>query len=236
MATFVLVHGGIMGGWAWKGVVPPLRAAGHEIYAPTLTGCGERVHLASPEVGLETHIQDIVNVLMYEDLRDVILVGHSYAGMVITGVAGRVPDCLAKLVYLDAMFPRSGQSAIDVWRESGGQHDFLVWLEENVRTQGDGWKVPTMPPQEYGVTDEADVRWAAAKATPHPYKTFVDPVYYDEAAFQSIPRIGIRCIGDQPPPLDEVGPGGAPMLFIATGHAANIAAPRELAELLLTLV
>jgi hypothetical protein len=86
------------------------------------------------------------------------------------------------------------------------------------------------------VTDEADARWAASKATPHPYKTFADPVHYDEATVQAIPRIEIECIGNQPPPLGESGPGGAPLLFIASGHAASIVAPGELADLLLTLV
>ena len=106
MATFVLVHGGIMGGWVWKRVVPFLRAAAHEVYTPTLTGMGERVHLAGPAIGLATHIQDIVNVLEYEELEHVILVGHSYAGQVITGVADRVPQRLAHLVFSMPWSPR----------------------------------------------------------------------------------------------------------------------------------
>src|SRR5438128_128006 len=103
MATFVLVHGAWHGGWCWKRVTPLLRAAGHEVYATTLTGLGERVHLASPNVGLALHVQDVVGVLEYEDLRDVILVGHSYGGIVISGVADRVPERLRHLVYLDAL-------------------------------------------------------------------------------------------------------------------------------------
>ena len=106
MATFVLVHGGWAGGWQWREVASLLRAAGHDVFTPTLTGLGERVHLASPDVGLDTHIQDILMVLEYEELRDVILVGYSYSGMVITGVAERAPERLAHLVYLDAYVPR----------------------------------------------------------------------------------------------------------------------------------
>src|SRR5579862_6453256 len=101
MATFVLVHGAWHGGWCWRKLTPLLRAAGHEVFAPTLTGLGERAHLATPEVGLSFHVQDVVNVLVYEDLHEVVLVGHSYGGMVITGVTGQAPERLAQLVYLD---------------------------------------------------------------------------------------------------------------------------------------
>ena len=114
MATFVLVHGGWAGGWQWREIASLLRAAGHDVFTPTLTGLGERVHLASPDVGLDTHIQDILMVLEYEDLHDVILVGYSYSGMVITGVAERAPERLAHLVYLDAYVPRDGQSLLDM--------------------------------------------------------------------------------------------------------------------------
>jgi pimeloyl-ACP methyl ester carboxylesterase len=113
VATFVLVHGMWAGGWYWQKVRPLLRAAGHEVFSPTLTGLGERVHLARPEVDLDTHIDDVVNVMRYEDLRDVVLVGHSYAGMVIGGVADRAPERLARLVYLDAFVPEDGDCVED---------------------------------------------------------------------------------------------------------------------------
>src|SRR5579871_2677956 len=110
MATFVLVHGGWDGGWAWRAIANDLRAAGHEVFTPTMTGSGERVHLASPAIDLSTHVTDIANVLRYEDLYDVILVGSSYGGIVITGVAEVVPERLRQLVYLDAFVPQDGQS------------------------------------------------------------------------------------------------------------------------------
>jgi pimeloyl-ACP methyl ester carboxylesterase len=113
-ATYVLVHPAWHGGWCWKKVVPLLRAQGHDVHTPTLTGLGERSHLASPDIGLETHIQDIVHVLKYEDLGRVILVGHSSSGAVITGVADRVPEQLAHVVYLDAFMPDDGQSLMDL--------------------------------------------------------------------------------------------------------------------------
>src|SRR5687768_18076653 len=114
MATFVLVHGAFVGGWCWRWVAPYLRGAGHDVYCPTLTGSGERVHLASPRVDLATHVEDVVNVLHYEDLRGVVLVGHSYGGMVITGAAERVSERLARLVYLDAFVPQDGQALADL--------------------------------------------------------------------------------------------------------------------------
>src|SRR3712207_5745958 len=110
MTTYVLVHGAWHGGWCWKKVVPLLRTAGHEVYTPTLTGLGERAHLLSPTITLDTHILDVVNVLEYEELLDVVLVGHSYAGAVISGVADRAPTQVAQLVYLDAFVPRDGEA------------------------------------------------------------------------------------------------------------------------------
>ena len=124
MATYVLIHGSWDGGWAWKGVASVLQEAGHEIYRPTLTGSGERVHLASPEVDLNTHIADIVNVLRYENLEDVILVGSSSGGMVITGVAEQVPERIKHLIYLDAFAPQDGQSIAD---QTGPE--FLTFIE-----------------------------------------------------------------------------------------------------------
>src|SRR5689334_24528018 len=113
MATIVIVHGGWSGGWYFTPVARLLRSAGHEVYTPTLTGIGERVHLATRETGLSTHVQDVVNVLDFEDLHEVVLVGYSYGGMVITGVANRVPHRIKQLIYLDAFVPRNGESVAD---------------------------------------------------------------------------------------------------------------------------
>ena len=108
MATFVVAHGAWSSGWAWKKMRPLLRAAGHEIFTPSYTGLGERSHLSSPDLTLETHIQDIANVLFYEDLTDVVLIGHSYGGMVATGVADRASERIRQVIYLDAFVPRDG--------------------------------------------------------------------------------------------------------------------------------
>ncbi len=114
MATYVLVHGGGHGGWCYQRVARLLRAPGHEVYTPTLTGLGEREHLLSPDIDLDTHITDVVKVMQFEDLHDVILVGHSYGGMVITGIADRATDRVGHIVYLDAANPENGQSLVDV--------------------------------------------------------------------------------------------------------------------------
>ncbi len=115
MATYVLVHGACHGGWCWRRVAELLRAAGHEVFAPTLTGLGDRAHLAHRGIDLDTHIQDVAAVLTYEELREVVLVGHSYAGLVITGVAERAANRLAQLVYLDAAVPRDGEAGLDLF-------------------------------------------------------------------------------------------------------------------------
>ena len=114
MATFVLVHGSSHGGWCWKKIIPLLRKYGHEVFAPTLTGLGERSHLVSKDIGLDTHILDILQVLIYEDLDNVILVGHSYGGLVVGGVAEEVPDRIKRLIYLDAYIPQDNKSAFDI--------------------------------------------------------------------------------------------------------------------------
>ena len=148
MATYVLVHGGWDGGWAWTPVARELRAAGHEAFTPTLTGSGERAHLASPEIDLETHILDIVNVLRYENLYDVILAGISGGGMVITGVAERVPERIGHLIYLDAFVPQDGQSIGDLLGP-----EVMASFEQVAQAHGDGWRVPHDPPDADRRTD-----------------------------------------------------------------------------------
>ena len=148
MATYVLVHGGWDGGWAWRDVARELQAAGHEAFTPTVTGSGERVHLASPEVDLGTHVLDVTNVLIYEDLRGVILVGSSYGGMVITGVAERVPERISHLIYLDAYVPQDGQSIADLLGP-----EIAAGLEQMARARGDGWRIPFANPEADRRTD-----------------------------------------------------------------------------------
>lgn len=140
MTTFVLVHGGWDGGWAWTPVVRKLWARGHDAYAPTLTGSGDRVHLASPQVDMDTHIQDVVNLLQYEDLHDVVLVGSSSGGAVITGVADRAPERISRLICLDALVPQDGESLSDLIFLFNPQ--VAAGMMQAAQEQGDGWRVP----------------------------------------------------------------------------------------------
>jgi len=191
MATYVLVHGGAHGGWCYQKVAPLLRAAGHEVYTPTLTGVGERSHLLSTEVDLDLHIRDITAVLHYEDLHEVILVGHSYGGMVITGVADRSADRIGRLVYLDAATPMNGQSLVDV----AGP------IIEATRPAGqmvDGVELVLLPSPDagslYGVSDPDDLAWMAERLAGHPWKCFEQPLELrDEAALRAIPQYHIVC-------------------------------------------
>ncbi len=191
MATYVLVHGGAHGGWCYQRVARILRSAGHEVYAPTMTGVGERSHVVGPHVDLDLHITDITAVLHYEDLREVILVGHSYGGMVVTGAADRAADRVGRLVYLDAANPVNGQSLVDV---SGP-------IIEAVRPFGqviDGVELVLLPSPDagtmYGVTDPADLAWMAVRLTGHPWKCFEQPLKLrNEAALRAIPQYHIVC-------------------------------------------
>ena len=139
MATFVIVHGAWSGGHAWRWLRPLLQAAGHEVFTPALTGLGERSHLANAQIDLDTHVLDVVGVLEYEDLLQVVLVGHSYGGVVITGVADRVPERLAQLVYLDAEVPMDGQSEFDLLPP-----EERAVYQESARSKGQGWRI--LPP------------------------------------------------------------------------------------------
>ena len=170
MGIYVLVHGAWQGGWCWKKVRAPLQEKGHSVFTPTLTGLGERVHLANPAVNLTTHIQDIVHMLEYEDLHDVVLVGHSYGGMVITGVADRARERIAHLVYLDAFLPKNGQSLQSIGNT----------VNENTLSS-DGLHVRPMPQhvQEnnlFGVTDPRDIEWMRPRISMQPVQTLTEPL------------------------------------------------------------
>lgn len=233
MATFVLVHGAWHGGWCWKRLTPFLRAAGHEVFAPTLTGLGERAHLLAPGVNLETHAQDVLGVLRCEDLEQVVLVGHSYGGMVITCVADRASERLAHLVYLDAFVPRDGQSLYDlVPAERRAMYD------EWARTEGDGFRLPCPPLEYFGVSAEVDVRWAAPRVSPQPLATFTQPARLTHLV-QALPRTYIACLQHTGPfkqfaQRAQSEPGWRYHGLDAV-HDVMITAPRDLAALLLEL-
>jgi pimeloyl-ACP methyl ester carboxylesterase len=167
MAAIVIVHGAFGGSWQWRTVAALLRERGHEVFTPSLTGYGERVHLATPATGLETHIQDIANLLRYEDLDRVVLAAQSYGGMVITGVAARMPERLAHLVYVNALVPQDGQSAFDLLPPA-----MRGRFEEAARTAGEGWRIP-VPPLE---SDPRIAAFARGRHVPALLRGFTEPI------------------------------------------------------------
>ena len=225
MATYVICPGCWDGGWQWKEVAALLRGAGHEVYTPTYTGLGERSHLLSRDIDLDTHIQDIVMVLQYEDLKDVILVGHSYGGMVITGVAEKAADSLAHLVYLDAVVPQDGQSLANMYGPEAWA-GFEHWAEAD----GDGWLLPYSAPD-------------ADRQTAHPIKTWVTPVEVKSPLAAALPRTFIRCTestGEIYLPIirsaERVkGDGGWRYRELNSGHRPNLMPRQELVDLLLEI-
>lgn len=227
MATYVLLPGAWSGAWQWRTVTRLLQADRHEVVTPTLTGLGERVHLASPSVDLATHVEDVVNVLTYEELHDVVLVGFSYSGLVATAVAERVPERLAHLVYLDAFVPQDGQSLMDMIGPEAAAHFEVIAAE-----RGDGWRIPHDPP-------------GAPHRTDHPLRTFQDPVAVRKPDTLAVPCTYISCTDKA-----GTGAGGAGIAASAararevgwhyqelpTTHVAMESMPREPARLLLDLV
>ena len=232
MTTFVLVHGAWHGGWCWDRVAPRLRAEGHEVHAPTLTGLSERAHLLSPQVGLDTHAEDVVRLLDVLDLRDVVLVGHSYAGQLVTAVADRRPAAVGLRVYLDAFVGFDGEAARDLLPETVEHH----WAESAVE-QGFGWLVPVRKLSVLGVTEQADVDWLTPKLTPHPWRTYTDPLHLT-GAVDGVPAAFIECVSWMRvfrAQADRARERGWPVHELETGHEAMVTAPAALADLLLEL-
>jgi pimeloyl-ACP methyl ester carboxylesterase len=240
MTTYVLVHGGLHGGWCWKRPAALLRDRGHDVYAPTLTGMGERLHLLTLGVGLSTHIEDIVGLLEWEDLSDVVLVGHSYGGMPITGVAERAPERISSLIYLDALFPQDGEAAVDIL-----QAEMAKVVREVVETEGEGWRFPV--PKGYtaatfGVTDPEDARWVNSKLSPMPAAAMFEPLG-STARARRLPGAYITCsraMSIDPAVVRRAGERAARdssfrLATIDSGHDAMISAPEELATLLVSL-
>jgi pimeloyl-ACP methyl ester carboxylesterase len=237
VATFVIVHGAWSGGHAWRWLRPLLRAAGHQVFTPALTGLGERSHLANAQIDLDTHVLDVVGVLEYEDLLQVVLVGHSYGGMVITGVADRVPERLEQLVYLDAEVPMDGQSEFDLLPP-----EERAVYQESARSKGQGWRI--LPPVPEPLPDDLDanLRWAMSRMVPQPVATFAQPLRLTNPAALGVPRTYVLCTegkdGQEVPGYVQGARVDPSWRFVelAAGHGAHVTAPQTLADLLVGLV
>ena len=236
MATFVIVHGAWSGGHAWRWVRPLLRAAGHDVVTPSLTGLGNRAHLATPTTDLDTHIADVDAVLHYEDLSDVLLVGHSYGGMVIAGVADHVPERIGRLVYLDADVPLEGESMMD-----HVPADERAGYEEAARAHGDGWRVPPPFPDPLPPGLPAEVVWTVSRMAPHPLATMTQPLHLEHGN-ADLPRTFVLCTEGkenefEPPYVARVRSDPSwRFVELAANHVAHVTAPEKLTATLLDLV
>ncbi|HEU0115176.1 MAG TPA: alpha/beta hydrolase [Thermomicrobiales bacterium] len=244
MATFVLVPGAWLGGWAWRDVADRLRALGHRVYPVTLTGLGERVHLATPAVDLDTHVADVVNLMAFEDLSDVVLVGHSYAGEVVESAADRAPERIAQVVYVDSGPLGDGVALLDTYSPQGQQA-----VRREVATAGDGWRLP-MPSWEdlsaqasltgLGPAERALIE---RHAVPHPFATYTQPVRLtNPAAGAAMPKTAILCSFSEADVRAALA-AGVPMMRglagpnwrfveLPTGHWPMFSEPARLAETL----
>lgn len=230
MSTFVLLHGAWHGGWCWQRVAPLLRAAGHEVYTPTFTGCADRSHLISPQTGLDTHVQDVVGLLDYQELRDVRLVGHSYAGQVVSAVSGRRPDAVGLRVYLDAFVGAHGDRAIDLLPPGVAAH-----YRNSVAGPGFGWLIPPRSLTVLGVSEQSDLDWIEPKLTPHPWRSYEQPLDLPPDA-DRVPGAYLDCtdwMAVFAPFARVAAEKGWPVHPLATGHEAMVTAPHELARALL---
>lgn len=169
-SPFVLLHGGRHGGWCWRRVASLLRRDGHDVHTPTLTGLGDRSHLLNRQIGLDTHIDDLIATFDYEDIRDAVLVGHSYGGMVVSGAMEAIADRVRTVVLLDAHMPYEGESVFDLNGESRAAA--MIALADD---HGESWYIPPADAGRYGVTDPDDVAWANKRMTAQPLKTYQDP-------------------------------------------------------------
>ncbi|MCU0758080.1 MAG: alpha/beta hydrolase [Steroidobacteraceae bacterium] len=247
-APIVLVHGTWHGGWAWGRVRRLLSAAGHEVHAPSCTGCGDRAHLLTPDVGLDTHVQDICGLIEAEELQRVVLVGHSFAGVTITGVADRLRERIGHLVYFDALVPTRERPAAVMRRPDGSWPD--SWEKRRAKFI-DGYKMDFFAeyPLEMLVPNEdvANQAWLKRRLTPHPARGWTDPVSFANGGYEGLPKTIVRCTAQtfSPSSREMAGPAltaapktasGAPdpwnLVELPTPRDAMITHPRETAIML----
>lgn len=239
MAHFVLVHGAWHGAWCWRRVIDQLQALGHRVHAVTLTGLGERAHLLSPAITLETHIEDVRQLIETEELNDVVLVVHSYAGMIGTAIADRIGERLKHLVYVDAVIPKPGESWSST-QTSATQQQRLAAAEASVN-----FSFPPPDPGVFGLNG-ADHAWVQRRQTPHPGNTYRMPLAFDVQRVGAIPRTFINCTE---PALATIEPSrlrmkdpafwggawraGSRVVEMNTGHDPMISEPAALTRILL---
>jgi pimeloyl-ACP methyl ester carboxylesterase len=230
MTTFVLVHGAWHGGWCYKRVARLLRQAGHEVYAPTLTGLGERAHLMNRTIDLNTHVQDIIGVIRCEELSDVVLCGHSYGGMVISGVAEHTAAKIRSLVYLDAFVPENGKCLFDYQPA-----EVSARMRADAAQNGEGYKITPIPAARFAV-NEKDAAWVDAMCVKQPLATFEQKVALSDRQWPK--RVYILAAGWGPSPFQQFAARfkddrSWQFVSIACGHDVMVDRPQELAAALI---
>lgn len=239
MANFLLVHGAWHGAWCWRDVLPGLIAAGHRAHAVTLTGVGERSHLLHASITLETHIQDVQQALQAEELEPAILVGHSYAGMLITAVANRQPEALAHLVYLDAVVPNPGEAWGDAHMPATRQARLAAARASPANT------IPPPDPAVFGLQGAAHA-WVQRRQTPHPAQPYSAALQFDARRVAGVPRTFVSCTQPSLATIDPIRARvvdsafwdgawlpGSRFVELPAGHDPMVSAPSLLLQLLL---
>lgn len=232
MTTFVLVHGAYHGGWCWQGFAPLLEAEGHTVLSPTLTGLGNRFDEATKDVGISTHIADILALYETQGLTDTVLVGHSYGGVIVGGVADVIPDKVSTLIFLDAVLPEDGLSMLD--KQSAKHSENLI----NAAKNHNGWQIPVPPVTFFGLLEPEHQRLGIENCVPQPLKCFSEKSTIT-GAYLSVPRTAyIRCISPPMSIMDEYQKTaeqqpGWDVYEMATGHDCMISDPQGLADILL---
>ena len=228
--NFVLVHGAWHGGWCWRAVAASLRAAGHQVFTPTLTGLGERAHLLKPDVCLSTFIEDICAVIQAEELSDVVLVGHSFGGAVISGVADRIPHALRQLIFLDALIVQSAQSALSILPPA-------VQEERSRTIDAEGLRMAIPSPDKFGVSVPEQAAWLQRQLTPHPLKAYTEPLHLQHPLGNGLPKTYVAVTDPWYPPFAGLrewikSQPDWQWREIAAGHDAMLTSPDALSALL----
>lgn len=234
VTTYVLVHGAWHGSWCWKRIRKCLQEAGHQVFTPTLTGLGERSHLNGPGVNLSTHIADVVNLLRWEDLSNVILCGHSYGGSVISGAADQVPERIRTLVYLDAFVPEDGECVFDLHSPERAQQ-----MRLQAQAAGEGWNVPPIPAERFNVNRQ-DAAWVNTQCTSQSIASFEEPIRLSRVPSHTYDAAHILATGWDNSPFqaahERAKAKGWKIRTVPCGHEAMLDLPGELTDLLLEFV
>jgi pimeloyl-ACP methyl ester carboxylesterase len=227
----VLIHGAWHGGWCWEAVARRLEARGHAAFAPTLTGLGDRAHLLDADVSIETFVDDVAGVLAEIDGDGIVLVGHSFAGTILSALAKRLPQRLSRLIYLDALIVEAGVAPFDQFSP-----EVQASRRKKAEETSGGLSLPPPRPDMLGIADEALAAEVAPRLTPHPFRTFTDPAPFSGPVGNGLDCVYVQCVDPIYPPLeasrDWARQAGWPLHDLQSGHDCMVISPEETADLI----